>query len=136
MTNDTKPTTEKKTTKLQVINEDARIYVFPLNPDGGKRLQLTPGLNLVDPKAWSIIVAEAEADAESLARHLLADGRLQEMGEGDSLKGMAISKAKTLIGRTLNRKILRDWETDESRPTVQKALAAQLARVDGSQPDA
>ncbi|HKI87197.1 MAG TPA: hypothetical protein VKA53_10700 [Thermoanaerobaculia bacterium] len=115
----------KKPETVGLINHTARI--FHLMPKGKTApMRVMPGLNRADPKDW-----EAVKDSK-LVKHLLADHQLEVYAGEPEIKDMTIAKAKELVAVTLDRAILRKWSVEETRPSVAKAIDAQLEKVDGS----
>ena len=121
--------------KVLIVNHDARIYYLTVGREG-RQVRFVPGVSFIEPKDWADILKQAKAKTDELASFLLQDGRLQELGAGDgTVSGMPASKAIGIVQKTLDRKLLNRWGDDETRPTVQKAIAKQLELLDGSKKD-
>ncbi len=108
---------------MLVKNNAARVHQI-----GGKTLiQLLPGVNVVDPKAW------AEAAKILTIQHYLDIEELEVIDEtANTLKEKTAKEAIKIAGDTLDLRLLNMWAEDETRAGVSKALQAQIDLVNAA----
>lgn len=93
-------------------------------------LKLLPGVNDVDPDLW------AKAKELKVIKHMLDNDELVEEIAGKA-GSQAITKITALpdkaaykvVRETLDADLLARWATEEKRPSVKSAIAAQLAKI-------
>ncbi len=109
-----------------VKNTRPRLHSIPVA--GFKTLQLVPGINQLDERAWSVAL-----EHESVKRALDAGDLEVESKRGadtdNPLKGLAPSKAVRLVGETFDERLLRSWRVVELRGPVLSAIDAQLGAM-------
>lgn len=87
---------------------------------------LMPGVNRVDEalwqrvKQWSTVKPLLE-DRVLVERQLVPEGGLGKLAANDALD---------LLERTVDPRLLKDWAAADKRPAVQKAVQAQLRKVE------
>lgn len=88
-------------------------------------ITLVPGVNVLSAAQY-----EALKDRK-IFKHRVDTGtyRVNEKITGESITGLDEADAKSLVGETLDRAILRKWLVDEQRKPVREAIDLQLERV-------
>lgn len=111
----------KLSDKVIVINHEERL----LHPVAGAQvLTWMPGVNRVERRDWDAL------KNEKFVTYRLDDQTLEFVDDDvPDLTYMPPRRALALIRKTVDRRLLREWEQDEKRPSVQKALDDQLHKV-------
>jgi hypothetical protein len=93
----------------------------------GNDANLVPGVNPVDEAIWN------QYAKLPVVQHYLEEGILEEAGKmdnSDSLRSMKQAAAIALVQETMDKSLLRRWESDETRAPVLKTIVAQTAKID------
>lgn len=117
---------------IKILNNEARVhtigYGYARTAGGaGKKamtIRLLPGLNEVNAQAWE------EAKKLKVVAWHVKKGNFQEVvTKAAGLRGMSSDDAIDLIGKTLDRELLRKWKSEETREAVITALELQIDEV-------
>jgi len=90
-----------------------------------RAITLIPGVNVLTTAQYD------EVKDRKVFKHRVETGtyRVDTKITGDSISGLDESDAKSLVGETLDRNILRKWLVEEQRKPVREAIDIQLERV-------
>lgn len=91
-------------------------------------ISLVPGLNKVDFINWE------EAKKQKMVGLLLNEDILREMSTAEDFKYLIPDEAKRLIELVNDSKMLEEWQKEDPRKEVQKALAARIEFLDRPEP--
>jgi len=109
---------------LKITNHDVRIY------DLGGGARLTPGANTtITPEQWKTYSEGPVGKALLASKVLTVESATSAAPEDEGIEALTTAEAVKLVGETLNPVELKEWEKTEKRPAVQKAIAAQLAKI-------
>ena len=83
--------------------------------------RLMPGANEVEDEAW-----EKVKDFRAVKRRLESGEYEVLQGKSDGIKGFTAKKAAELVKETYDMSLLEKWDSEETRPSVRKALKEQI----------
>jgi len=124
-------TTKRRRKTVGVLNHSAKLlHPMPQGPKANP-LRLMPGFNRVDAELWESVTAS------NFVQSRLRNRKLEVIDGAPELADMNDDRALALISQTLDRQLLRTWQSEleaSGRRTILEGLVRQLASLDGSKP--
>ncbi len=115
-----------------ILIENATAH--PIYPTYGvaekaQALRIMPGINRVERAPWDAV------KASKMVAGMLARDELVELLDKGEITGITVTRAVRVVKGTLDKALLRQWHTEDSRQPVRAAIAEQLKLLDGSKPE-
>lgn len=103
-------------------------------PNVAKPLQLLPGVNEVEDKAWETVESHKNVLAHIEVGNLVVmnkpPGDRKQKTEG--LMQYDVKEAKRIVKSTYDKELLTKWNDMDERKGIQTEITAQIERVDKS----